>query len=147
MREYRNVVIDFLKTFEEHDLAIIPRLQNAMANGLAFLASTYKLPHPNKQYTVEVKHHLTVPDNMRYWKVFGNEKQIERYLQSKYEFEDCSIDLESEIDSHTTVHSDLGQIPTNLNQIVVYEENFPVNKTIQKTEIHKDPEKEDFKVL
>jgi len=74
LREYRNVLIDFLKTSEAYDLAIIPRLQNSLANGVAFSASTCKLPHPNKQYIVEVKHHLAVPDNMRYWQVFGNGK-------------------------------------------------------------------------
>lgn len=118
-----------------------------MANGLDFSSNTYKLPHPNKQYTVEVKHRPVVPDNMRYWQVFGNDKQIEIFLKSKDEFKGYNIDLENEIDSHTTVHSYLDQIATDLNQIVVYEEKFLVNKTVQKTEIHKDPGKEEFKVL
>lgn len=74
LREYQNVVIDFLKTFKEYDLAIIPKLQNALANGLNFSSSTCKLPHPNKQYTVEVKHRPAVPHNMRNWQAFGNDK-------------------------------------------------------------------------
>jgi len=66
LREYQNVVIYFLKTFEEYDLAMIPRLQHAHENGLDFSANTCELPHPNKQYTFEVKHHLAILDNMRY---------------------------------------------------------------------------------
>lgn len=80
LREYRNVVIDFLQTFEEYDLAVIPRLQNALASGLAFSASTFELAHPNKQYTIEVKHHHEMHDNMRCLKLFGNDKQIESFL-------------------------------------------------------------------
>ena len=77
-------------------MATVPINQNILANGLAFSASTCQLLHPNKQYTMHVKHCPTVPDNMRYWQVFGDEKQIENFLQSKGEFEDSSLDLDFE---------------------------------------------------
>ena len=66
LRAYRNDVLDFLRTFDEYDLAVIPKNQNVLENGLAFLASTCKLPHPNKQYTIEVKHRPFMPYNMWY---------------------------------------------------------------------------------
>lgn len=118
MREYRNVVIDFLKTVEEYGLVVIPRLQNALVNGLAFSANTCKLPHPNKQYTVEVKHCPAMSNNMRYCQVFGSDKQIESFLQSKDKFEDSSINLEDELVSQTDVHISINQ-PTISNEKVM----------------------------
>jgi ribonuclease HI len=48
LRTYRNVVLDFLQCFTEYDLQVIPRGQNILANGLATLVATCKIPfHPN----------------------------------------------------------------------------------------------------
>lgn len=70
-----------------------------MANGLAFSASTCKMPHPNKQYTVEVKHCPTLPENMRHWQVYGSDKEIESLFQSKDEYEEYTIYLECEVEN------------------------------------------------
>jgi hypothetical protein len=43
-----------------------------------------------------VKCRPTVPNNIRYWKVFGNDDQIEDFLQCKNNFECTNIDLENE---------------------------------------------------
>ena len=40
LRAYRYVVLDFFRTFEEYDVAAIPRNQNFLANDLAILART-----------------------------------------------------------------------------------------------------------
>ena len=72
----------------EYDLAVIPRTQNVIANSIVVSASTCKIPHPNKPHTIEIKHHPPIPDNMRYWQVFRNDKQIEIFLLSKDEFEE-----------------------------------------------------------
>jgi hypothetical protein len=45
---------------------------------------------------VEVKCKPTIPDNIRYWQVFGNDDQIEDFLQCKNHFECTNIDLENE---------------------------------------------------
>jgi hypothetical protein len=100
LRAYRNVVLDFLQCFTEIDLQVIPRGQNILADGLATSTATCKIPfHPNHQYTVEVKCRPTVPDNIRYWQVFGNDEQIEDFLQSKNDFECTNIDVDSDDDS------------------------------------------------
>ena len=82
---------------------------------------------------------------MRYWQVFGGEKKIEIFLQSKDEFEDRNIEIYCEEDSHVDV-----QIIVE-KQSVVFDVNIDVNilanKTVHKIEIHKDPKKEEFKVL
>jgi ribonuclease HI len=97
LRAYRNVVLDALQCFTEIDLQVMPRGQNILADGLATSAATCKIPfHPTRKYTVEVKCRPTVPDNIRYWQVFGNDDQIEDFLQCKNDFECTNIDLEND---------------------------------------------------
>jgi len=50
------------------------------------------------------------------------------------------MDLEDELDSQTDVH-------ICINQPIVSDEKNSIDKTIHKTKIHKDLEKEEFKVL
>ena len=45
-----------------------------------------------KKYEIEVKHGPTVPDNLKYWQVFEDEKQVEIFLTTSVEFENCFID-------------------------------------------------------
>lgn len=66
LRAYINVVFDFLESFVEYDLSAIPRNQNILANSLAFSTNSCKMPYPNRQYTMEVKHRIVVLENMRY---------------------------------------------------------------------------------
>ena len=86
LRENRNTALDHLKKFEKYELTSLPRTQNSLANELAFAASTCRLPHANEKYTVKVKYRLEFPDNIDYWQVFENEKQIEDFLQPKTNF-------------------------------------------------------------
>jgi hypothetical protein len=82
IRSYRNVVLDSLRCFTEIDLQVMPRGQNILKDGLATSAATCKIPfHSNRSYTVEVKCRPTIPDNIRYWQVFGNDDQIKDFLQ------------------------------------------------------------------
>jgi hypothetical protein len=75
----------------------MPRGQNILADGLATSAASCKIPfRQTRPYTVEVKCRPTVPDNIRYWQVFGNDDQIEDFLQCKNDFECTNIDLENE---------------------------------------------------
>jgi hypothetical protein len=100
IRAYRNVVLYFLQCFTEIGLQVIPRGQNILADGLATSSATCKIPfHPNHQYTVEVKCRPTILDNIRYWQVFGNDEQIDDFLQSKNEFECANIDVDSDDDN------------------------------------------------
>lgn len=80
-------------------MSVIPRGQNILADALAILANNCKMPfHSKRKYVVEVKHKSTVPDNVRYWQVFGNDEKIENLLQMKDEFESVNIDIENDID-------------------------------------------------
>jgi hypothetical protein len=62
---------------------------------LATSASVFKIPiFPNRKYDIEVKHRPTVPDNIKYWQVFEDDKQVERFLQMSDEFANINIDDE-----------------------------------------------------
>ena len=75
----------------------MPKGQNILADGLATSAATCKIPFRlTLPYTIEVKCRPTVPNNIRYWQVFGNDDQIKDFLQCKNDFECTNIDLENE---------------------------------------------------
>jgi ribonuclease HI len=116
LRAYRNVVLDSLRCFTEVDLQVMPRGQNILADGLATSAATCKIPfRSTRPYTVEVKCRPNILDNIKYWQVFGNDDQIDDFLQCKNDFEWTNIDLENkdenvnrsdfEIDSVNSVDS------------------------------------------
>jgi hypothetical protein len=76
---------------------VIPRGQNILTDGLATSAATCKIPfRPTRKYTMEVKCRPTVVDNIRYWQVFGNDDQIDNFLQCKNDFKCTNIDLEQD---------------------------------------------------
>ena len=75
----------------------MPRGQNILVDGLAMSTTTCKISfRPTHKYTVEVKCRPTVPDNIRYWQVFGNDDRIEDFLQCKNDLECINIDLEND---------------------------------------------------
>jgi hypothetical protein len=74
---------------------MIPRGHNHIADALATSTSVFKIPiFPNKGYEIEVKHRSTVPDNIKYWHVFEDYKQIESFLNMDGEFANLNIDEE-----------------------------------------------------
>jgi hypothetical protein len=95
LRAYRNTVLDLLEEFSEYSLSMIPRGQNQIVDALATSASVFKIPiFPSRGYEVEIKHRPTVPDNIKYWQVFEDDKQIESFLKMEDGFENLNIDEE-----------------------------------------------------
>jgi ribonuclease HI len=81
LRSYRNLVLDLLEEFSEYNLSVIRRGKNEIADALVTSTSIFEIPiFPNKKYDIEVKHRPAVPDNIKYWQVFEDKKQIERFL-------------------------------------------------------------------
>jgi hypothetical protein len=75
LRVYKNPVLDLLEEFSEYNLSVIPRGYNQIANAFATSALVFKIPiFPNRKYEIEVKHRLKVLDNIKYWKVFEDDK-------------------------------------------------------------------------
>ena len=121
MRAYINVVLDFLECFTEYDLLAIPRDQSILVDGLATSAATFKIPfHPNHQCIVEVKCRPTVLDNIICWQVFGNDEQIEFFLQSKNEFECANIDVDFDDEGENVDKIDLKEIDQKNTTIEKY---------------------------
>jgi ribonuclease HI len=75
LRAYTNLVLDLLEKFSEYNLSVIPRGKNPIVDALATSATVFKIPiFPNRKYEIEVKHRSTVPDNIKYWQVFEDDK-------------------------------------------------------------------------
>ena len=50
-------------------------------DSLATLASVFKISiYPNKKYEIEFNHRPTVRDNVKYWQVFKDDKQLNNFL-------------------------------------------------------------------
>ena len=118
MRAYRNVLLDILKIFSEYTLSLIPRTQNVIADSLATVASMVKIPiHPNHNYSIHVKHHPAVPDNMIFWQVFGDDKQIDSFLQLEGEFQNSHIDDVYNFDDRNIHSTDIKVLQLKDNNI------------------------------
>ena len=51
LRSYRNLVLDLLEGFKEHQINIIPRKENIAVDALAVSTSVFQVPkHPNEKY-------------------------------------------------------------------------------------------------
>ena len=93
MRSYINVALDLIECFEERNFNLIPRLQNSITDLLATSIVVFKIPmHPNRKYEVEVRNRPYVPDNVKSWKVFEDDKQIQNFLTLTREFDGLNID-------------------------------------------------------
>ena len=96
MRAYKNVVLYLFQDIPEYQFVTIPREHNVIADALAVFASLFKISiYPNKKYEIQVKHRPTLPNNLKYWQVFEDYQEINRFLTSSVEFENCFIDEEN----------------------------------------------------
>jgi hypothetical protein len=80
------------------------------AHSLAMFASTCKLPfEPNHQFTAEIRHRPAIPDNVKNWQVFDNDKQINNFLTLEEEFSSTNIDVDtvSEFDQINQIETDI----------------------------------------
>ena len=78
LRSYRNEVWDLIENyFEAFNLQYIPREENRLVDYLAVAASTFKPPmNPRLRYEIEIRHRPYIPDNVKHWKAFDDDEQI-----------------------------------------------------------------------
>ena len=75
------------------ELSYIPRALNHLANSLAISASLFVPPLPPQlSYNVHVKYRPSLPNNIKFWKVFENDDELSKFLQLVDEFSDIHID-------------------------------------------------------
>jgi hypothetical protein len=54
-----------------------------MADSLASSTSIFKVPLPPKmRYDVEVKYRPSIPDNVKHWKVFEDDLELKKFLET-----------------------------------------------------------------
>jgi hypothetical protein len=95
LRAYRNFSLDLLEGFLEYDLSVVPREKNKIIDAFSTSALVFKIPiFPSKRYEIELKHKLTVPDNVKHWQGFDDNKQVEIFLLMSGEFANTNIDEE-----------------------------------------------------
>jgi hypothetical protein len=64
-----------------------------VANSLVVSASNFKVPLPPKlKYEVEIKYRPSILDNVKHWKVFEDDIEIKKFLETVDEFSDMHID-------------------------------------------------------
>jgi len=95
MRACHNEVLDILRMFPGYTLTCVPHAQNVIADSLATATSNLKIPmNSNNKFEIHVKHCPAVLDNLRYWQVFWDDKEINDFLQNEGNYKDASIDCD-----------------------------------------------------
>ena len=77
-----------------------------MAYFLVVSTSNFRVPLPPKlKYDVEVKYRPSIPDNVNHWKVFEDDLEIKRFLETVGKFSALHIDQDPdfEADPHADV--------------------------------------------
>jgi ribonuclease HI len=97
LRSYRNEIWDLVDSFfSAFNISFIPREENTMVDSLATSASNFKVPLPPKfRYDVEVKYRPSIPDNVKHWKVFEDDLEVKRFLETIEEFSEMHIDKDA----------------------------------------------------
>jgi ribonuclease HI len=94
LKNYRNEVWDLIDSFFlDFNISFIPREENAPADFQAFSASLFEAPaRPADKAEVEIRYRPSVPNNVRHLKVFEDDQEIEKFLQSIDDFSALHID-------------------------------------------------------
>jgi hypothetical protein len=90
LRAYKNEVWDLVDSFfSDFNTSFFPREENSMEDSLAVLVSNFRFPLPPKlKYKVEVKYRPSIPNNVKHWKVFEDDLEMKRFLETVDEFSD-----------------------------------------------------------
>ena len=96
LKAYRDEVWKLRDSFMFVELSYIPRDMNHLADSLAVSASLFVPPLPPRlSYDIQVKYRPSLPDNVKFWKVFENDDALSKFLQVVDEFSNMHIDQEN----------------------------------------------------
>jgi hypothetical protein len=100
LRAYINEVWDLVDSFFlDFNMSFVPREKNSMAYSLAISASNFKVPLPPKlKYEVELKYRPSIPDNVKHWKVFEDDLEIKKFLETMDELSNFHIDQDLDVE-------------------------------------------------
>jgi ribonuclease HI len=82
IKQYKNEVWDLVDNlFLAFNISSIPREANQKADSLALASSTsIPLIGPNIKYQVEFGHRTSIPDNIKHWKFFSDDLDLQRFI-------------------------------------------------------------------
>ena len=149
LKAYRDEVLTVIKSFAKFKLNYIPRARNELADSLAVSACAFIPPFPPQlNYEIKMRHRPSLPDNVKFWKVFEDDAELTRFLGVVDEFADLQIDNENENDeedskpklrnrfgSHEIIQLSTNRIPKGL---VPLEKLFDHNDVAVKLEKKED---------
>jgi ribonuclease HI len=93
LKAYRDEVWKIRDSFSIFGISYIPRDMNHLADSLVVSASMFIPPMPRRlNYEIQVKYRPSLPDNIKYWKVFEDDDELNRFLQVVGEFSDMHVD-------------------------------------------------------
>jgi hypothetical protein len=97
LRIYINEVWDLVDSFFlAFNISFVPREKNAVPDSLATSTGNFKVPLlPKFRYDVEVKYRPSIPNNVKHWKVFEDDLEIKKFLETVEEFSEMHIDQDS----------------------------------------------------
>jgi hypothetical protein len=100
LRNYRNEVWDLIDNlFLDFNISFIPRGENTLANSLAISVGVLELPLPPMvKNDVDIRYRPSVPDNVKHWKVFEDDSELEKFLQSVDECSALHIDRDLDLE-------------------------------------------------
>jgi ribonuclease HI len=96
LKAYRDEVWKVRDFFSIFEISYIPRDMNQLVDSLVVSASTFIPPMPPRlNYEIQVKYRPSLPDNIKYWKVFEDDDELNRFLQVVDEFSDMHVDQQN----------------------------------------------------
>lgn len=97
LKAYIDEVWKLKGSFNSFSVSYIPRMKNQLVDSLVVSANTFIPPFPPKlTYEVQVKYRPSLPDNVKYWKFFEDDDEINRFLQVIDEISEMHINQENE---------------------------------------------------
>jgi ribonuclease HI len=148
LKAYRDEVLEAIKNFAYFKITFVPRAMNELDNSLVVSSCAFIPPLPHKlSYEIQVKHRPSLPDNVKFWKVFEDDAELTRFLAVIDEFADLQIDQENEHDdeveqpkikrkiaSHEIVQLSTNRIPKGLVSLESLFDNNDVAVKLQSGE-------------
>jgi hypothetical protein len=99
LKAYRDEVLKEIHDFSYFKIMYVPRAMNELVDSLVVSACAFIPPLPHKlTYEIQVKYRPSLPDNVKFWKVFEDDAELTRFLVVIDEFVDLQIDRENEHD-------------------------------------------------
>jgi len=91
--------------FSAFNISFIPIEENTIVDSLAISASNFRIPIPPKIKYDKVKCRPSIPENVKYWKVFEDDLEIVKFLETIDQF--FALHIDQDHDSKVTPDVDV----------------------------------------